>query len=106
MADAPPGLDIVLEHVKWRRAKLPSGASLPDIALDRKSAKLRVDRRALIDCAALLMNADDQWLAQSFMPRLDEIWRVAMGPKNEQEKLRYLSARLAADVMRAAGASL
>lgn len=100
---APPELDRVLAHMIWRTTKLPGGRTLPDLGLDKKAVKTEFKRPALLACFAFLMNASDAWLVSDFKPRLDDAWRSAMGPDDETEKLRYLSQRVVADLMRATG---
>jgi hypothetical protein len=100
---APPQLDAVLKHMTWRTAKLQDGTTFPDLGLDMKALKANFDRPVLIECCKFLVNASDSWLADDFRLRLDDTWRVAMAPADEKERLRYLSGRVVADLMRATG---
>lgn len=96
-------LAVLLDHLQWGRTPPRSGLDLPDLGLDKPKVKQVLDRKALIECAAFLMKADDVWLSQTFVTKLGADWRSAMGPKDDNEKLRYLARRVAADAMRAGG---
>jgi hypothetical protein len=100
---SPSDLAILLDHLQWRRTHPRSGLDLPDLGLDKPALKQVLDRKALIECAGFLMNVSDEWLSQTFAPKLGPDWRLAMGPKGDLEKLRYLATRVAADASRAGG---
>jgi hypothetical protein len=103
VTEPPAEIDAVFDHLIWRETRMLDGSKLPDLGLDKKALKARFERRALMDCCWYLSNATDEWLANEFKPRLDDTWRTAMGPKDDVEKLRYLSTRVVADLMRATG---
>jgi len=103
VTEAPVELAAVLEHLQWRRFKLPDGVTKPDLGLDKKALKARFSRDTLDGCSSFLMHASDEWLEADFRSRLDDTWRTALGPADDLERLRYLSIRVAADLMRAAG---
>jgi hypothetical protein len=96
-------LVVVLDHLEWRRTHPRSGLDLPDLGLDKPRVKQVLDRKALIECAAFLMKVSDEWLSQTFAPKLGPDWRLAMGPTRDLEKLRYLATRVAADASRTGG---